>query len=187
MSPGNCVFGTYADRTEVESAISGFRDAGFSGSEISVIFADNRPPNRTERENEIVTEYEVKPPQGAVAESVSGVALGGALGWLAGIGASSIPGVGPVITLGPLMSCFAGVGIGGAPGGFAGSLSSLGIPEIEARRYEGELSHGRLLVAIHCKSGEQIRRAREIMQITRARGIVVSGEGSDPEPRMEAA
>jgi hypothetical protein len=104
--------------------------------------------------------------------------LGGALGWLVGVGAVAIPGVGPVIAAGPIVATLAGIGVGGALGGFAGVLIGVGIPEHEARRYEGRISKGGILVAVHCEISEEIRRAQRIMEITGAEDVASSTEPS---------
>lgn len=175
MTETNCVFGSYSCRSDVESAIAGFKDAGFSNSEISVILPDTRTSQETDSK-EIVTENDTKAPQAATVGVGSGAALGGALGWLVGIGAFAIPGVGPVIALGPVVACLAGIGIGGALGGFAGSLIGLGISEDQANRYQGRLLKGGIVVAIHCKSRGELQQAREIMEITKAEDIAIPSE-----------
>lgn len=174
MAKDKSAFGIYATRSEVESAVNAFADAGFGISDISVLLPDD--VRQQDDSNEIVTEKATKAPQGAVLGASSGAAVGGALGWLVGIGALIIPGIGPVIAAGPLVAAIAGIGIGGALGGFAGSLIGLGVSEVEARRYESRMLEGRILVVLHCANSEEIQRAREVMEITRAEEISCSEE-----------
>jgi hypothetical protein len=108
----------------------------------------------------------------------SGAAVGGALGWLVGVGALAIPGIGPVIAAGPLLAALAGIGIGGALGGFAGSLVGLGIPEYEAKQYEGQMLKGRILVSVRCDTTEQTDRAKAILGASGAQDVATSREVS---------
>src|SRR5271168_2854285 len=166
------VLGIYSTRPGVENAVLGFKDAGFSNSDISVLLPENLGSK------ELATDKSSKAPEGAAAGASSGALIGGALGWLAGIGALAIPGIGPFIAAGPIMAALAGVGVGGAVGGFTGALVGLGIPEYEAKRYEGRLAKGGILVSVHCESSEAIKRAKEIMKITSAEDISSTGESS---------
>lgn len=184
MPKSHQVFGIYSTPGEVESALHGFRDAGFSASEVSVLFPKRKHPDEipdATGETQIITENCTKAPQAAALGLGSGAALGGALGWLVGVGALAIPGIGPVIAAGPLISCLAGIGIGCALGGFAGSLIGLGVTEREAQRYEGCMLKGGILVAIHCRNAEEMQRATEIMEITCAEDISSTEASSPPE------
>jgi len=172
MAKSKSVFGIYLTRNEVESAVTAMRAAGFSNSDVSVLLPENLGSR------ELVTEKGTKAPEGAVVGASSGAALGGALGWLVGIGALAIPGIGPVIAAGPLVAALAGIGVGGALGGFTGVLVGVGIPEYEAKRYEGRLLKGGILVAVHCDTSDEIKRAKSIMEITGAEDIASSGEAS---------
>jgi hypothetical protein len=169
MTKSRSVSGIYLHRSDVEAAVTAFKDTGFSNADISVLM-----PETTE--HEIVTEDSTKAPQGAVMGVGSGAAVGGALGWLVGLGALAIPGIGPVIAAGPIVAALAGIGVGGALGGFAGSLIGVGISETEARNYEGRLARGGILVAIHCESAPEIQRAKGIMEATPAEDIATSVE-----------
>ena len=115
----------------------------------------------------------------------TGAVVGGTVGLLAGIGALAIPGVGPVIAAGPIVATLAGIGVGGALGGFAGVLIGVGIPEYEANRYEGRILKGGILVAVHCKTSEEIKRAKGIMEITGGEDVASSGEAS-PDTKSAA-
>jgi hypothetical protein len=175
MAKINCVLGIYESRIAVESAIKGFKDAGFSGSQISVIL----PDTRTRGSKEMATETDTKAPQSVIVgpgSEVGGSGVGSALGWLVGIGAVTLPGLGPVIAVGPLIVALAGIGIGRGADGFAGSLAALGLPEVDAKRFEQRLLTGEVLVAICCDSAEHFQRAREIMEITHAEDIASHGD-----------
>ncbi len=130
MAKNKSVLGIYSNRNSVENAIGSFRDAGFARTDISVLLPENLGPK------ELATQKETKAPEGATAGAGSGAVIGGTLGWLVGIGALAIPGLGPFIAAGPIMAALAGIGVGGAVGGFAGVLVGLGIPEYEAKSYE---------------------------------------------------
>jgi hypothetical protein len=145
---------------------------GFSAADISALLPENFGPQQ------ITTEKSTKAPEGAATGAGSGAVLGGALGLLAGIGALAIPGVGPLIAAGPIMAALAGVGVGGAVGGFTGALIGLGIPEYEAKRYEGHVKKGGILLSVHCDTSEDIKRAKDIMKITGAEDISSTGESS---------
>ena len=138
MAKNQSVFGIYLTRSDVESAVSAFKDAGFPNSDISVLL-----PDSVESSKEPVAENTTKAPEAAAVGGSSGAAVGGALGWLVGVGALAIPGIGPVIAAGPIVAALAGIGVGGALGAFAGSLIGIGISESEASRYEGRGKKGR--------------------------------------------
>src|SRR5271168_1851844 len=148
------VLGIYSTRPGVENAVLGFKDAGFSNSDISVLLPENLGSK------ELATDKSSKAPEGAAAGGTTGAIVGGALGWLVGIGAFAIPGVGPFIAAGPIMAALAGVGVGGAVGGFTGALVGLGIPEYEAKRYEGRIKKGGILLSVHCDNSDWVRKAK---------------------------
>jgi hypothetical protein len=122
---------------------------------------------------------------GPTTGASTGVILGSALGWLMGIGALSVPGLGPFIAAGPLMTALAGAGVGGTVGGIAGALIGMGIPEYEAKRYEGQVKNGGILLSVHSDSSESTRRAKEILKRTGAQDIAATGEASVDEPPSE--
>src|SRR6202163_3666780 len=140
MAKNKSVFGIYSSRSAVENAVLALKNAGFQQSDVSVLLPENLG-NR-----EIATEKNTKAPEGTTAGVGTGAVIGGALGWLAGIGALAIPGVGPFIAAGPIMAALAGVGVGGAVGGITGALIGMGIPEFEAKRYEGRIKEGGILL-----------------------------------------
>ena len=156
MIENKSVFGIYPTRNNVELAAAALKSAGFSGSDVSILLPENV------KSGELATEQSTKAPEGAVVGVGSGAAVGCALGWLVGVGALVIPGIGPVIAAGPLVAALAGIGIGGALGGFAGTLVGLGIPEYEAKKYEGELLKGGILVVVHCETDQERSRQRSI-------------------------
>jgi hypothetical protein len=172
MARNRSVVGIYGSRTAVESAIISFREAGFPNSDVSLLLPENLGSR------DIGTTKATKAPEGATTGAGSGAVIGGALGWLAGIGALAIPGLGPFIAAGPLMAALAGVGVGGAVGGFTGALIGLGIPEYEAKRYEGRLQNGGILVSVHCDTSEEIDRAKMILQRSGAEDIATTGEAT---------
>ena len=172
MAKNKSVFGVYLMRSDVESAVAAFKDAGFLSSDVSVLLPENLGSR------DLVTDKSTRAPEGAAVGSGSGAAIGGVLGWLVGVGALTIPGIGPVIAAGPIVTALAGIGVGGALGGFAGVLVGVGIPEYEAKRYEGRILKGSILVAVHCETSEEIKRAKGIMEITGAEDVASSGEAS---------
>jgi hypothetical protein len=168
--PGTSVWGIYPTRLSVETAIDRLRENGFLSSDISVLLPENLGPK------DLVTEKSTKAPEGATAGAGSGVLIGGALGWLAGIGAFTLPGLGAFIAAGPLMAALAGVGVGGVVGGISGALIGAGIPEYEAKRYEGRLTKGGILISVHCDKAEEIAHAKEILERTGGEDISASAE-----------
>lgn len=162
-------------RTEfqAEDIVMDLKAAGFSPDDISVLFPD------TTTTRDFAHEQNTKAPEGAATGAGTGGVLGGALGWLAGIGALSIPGLGPFIAAGPIVAALSGVAVGATVGGLTGALVGLGIPEFEAKRYEGKIRSGNILVAVHTEDGEQKARAKEIFQRAGADDV-----GSTSEARV---
>ncbi len=166
------VFGIYPSLSSADNAIEVIVRSGFPPSDVSALLPENLGSRQ------IGTEKATKAPEGAATGAGSGAIVGGALGLLAGIGALAIPGVGPLIAAGPIMAALAGVGVGGAVGGFTGALIGLGIPEYEAKRYEGRMQKGGILLSVHCDTSDEIKRAKEIMEHTGAEDISATGESS---------
>src|SRR5947207_8544995 len=164
------VFGIYRDRTSVENAVDVLRQENFRNTDISVLFPENQGTK------EFAHEKNTKAPEGAAAGAGTGAVLGGTLGWLAGIGALAIPGLGPFIAAGPIMAALAGAGVGGAVGGLTGALVGMGIPEYEAKRYQGRVKDGGILLSVHSDSSDETKRAKEILQQTGAQDISSTGE-----------
>ena len=164
------VFGIYPSYEAVDRAVDALREAGFRNTDISVLFPEN------EGTKDFAHEKNTKAPEGVTTGAGTGAVVGGALGWLAGIGALAIPGVGPFIAAGPIMAALAGVGVGGAVGGIAGALIGLGIPEYEAKRYEGMVRKGGILLSVHSDNSDWTRRAKDILEATGAQDISSTGE-----------
>jgi hypothetical protein len=167
------VFGIYSTRTAVENAADSLVRAGFSTSDVSVLL-----PESLGGPKDMGTEKATKAPEGTAAGVTTGGVIGGTLGVLAGVGLLAIPGLGPFIAAGPIMAGLAGLGVGGAVGGFTGALIGLGIPEFEAKRYEGRLQKGGILLSIHCDTSEEIKRAKEVLKNTGAEDVSSTGEAS---------
>jgi hypothetical protein len=165
-------FGIYSTNSAAERAVDKLIAAGFSNQDVSVLMADRQGSK------DFAAEKNTKAPEGATTGVGVGGAVGGTLGLLAGIGALAIPGVGPLIAAGPIMGALAGLGVGGAVGGLVGALVGLGIPEYEAKRYEGRVKDGGVLLSVHCDSSEEVSRAKDILKATGAEDISSSGEKS---------
>src|ERR1700729_2820834 len=166
------VFGIFTTVASADNATDSLVKSGFSASDISALLPENLGTKQ------IGTEKATKAPEGATAGAGTGAVLGGALGLLAGIGALAIPGVGPLIAAGPIMAALAGMGVGGTVGGFTGALIGMGIPEYEAKRYEGRIAKGGILLSVHCDTSDEIKRAKEIMKSTHAEDVSSTGEAS---------
>lgn len=163
-------FGIYSTRTAVENAVDALKTEGYRNTDISVLFPQNAGTK------EFAHEKSTKAPEGAAAGAGTGAVIGGTLGWLAGIGALAIPGLGPFIAAGPIMAALAGVGVGGAVGGLTGALVGMGIPEYEAKRYEGRVKDGGILLSVHCDDRSWIKKAKEILERTGAEDVSSTGE-----------
>src|SRR4030088_1448035 len=169
------VFGIVKSHSQAEQVVEGLQDAGFPVSEISVLLPDN------EGKHDIGHVKATKAPEGAPTGATAGGVTGGALGLLAGIGALAIPGVGPFIAAGPIMAALSGAAVGAATGGVVGGLIGLGIPEIEAKRYEEKLKKGNYLIAVHTDESEDVDRAKEIFKNAGAEDISTISEASVPK------
>jgi hypothetical protein len=147
-------------------------DEGFSGDDISVLFPDKSGTR------DFTHEKGTKAPEGAATGAGTGAVLGGALGWLAGMGALAIPGVGPLVAAGPIAAVLSGAAVGGAVGGITGALIGLGIPEYEAKRYEGKVKSGGILISVHTEDSDEAKQAAEIFKEAGASDISITGESS---------
>jgi hypothetical protein len=170
------VFGICNSRLQAERSVDDLLAAGFSNDDISVLLPDN------ESSKDFAHEKSTKAPEGVTAGVTTGGAIGGTLGLLAGIGMLAIPGVGPFIAAGPIMGALAGLGVGGAVGGLIGALVGMGIPEYEAKRYEGRIKDGGVLLSVHCDTSGEIDRAKDLLKHTGAQDISSSGEASADYP-----
>ena len=169
------VFGIYKSRAQAESAVDHIVESrivagGFTHYDISVLLPD------TQSSKEFAHEKNTKAPEGTTTGVTTGGVVGGSLGLLAGIGALAIPGLGPFIAAGPIMAGLAGLGVGGAVGGLIGALVGMGIPEYEAKRYEGRVKNGGVLLSVHCDTSDEISRAKDLLKQTGAEDISSAGE-----------
>src|SRR6195256_3203257 len=169
------VFGIVKSYTQAEQIVERLQSAGFAVSEISILLPDNQG------KHDIGHVKATKAPEGATTGAATGGVTGGVLGLLAGIGALAIPGVGPFIAAGPIMAALSGAAIGATTGGIVGGLIGLGIPEIEAKRYEGKLKSGNYLIAVHAKDGDDKDRAKAIFEQAGAEDISTVSEASAPK------
>lgn len=179
-------FGIYRTRASVENAVDTLKAEKFRNTDISVLFPQN------EGSKDFAHEKNTKAPEGAVTGAGAGALVGGGLGWLVGIGALAIPGLGPFIAAGPIMAALAGAGVGGAVGGLTGALVGMGIPEYEAKRYEGRVKDGGILLSVHCDESSWTKKAKEILERTGAEDVSSTGEASSdfgksdqPVPRKQ--
>jgi heat induced stress protein YflT len=164
------VFGIYRNRTQLENGVDNLRTGGFRSEDISVLFPDNTSSK------EFAHEKNTKAPEGATAGAASGAVIGGGLGWLVGIGALAIPGLGPFIAAGPIVAALAGAGAGGTLGGVTGALVGAGIPEYEAKRYEGRIREGGMLLSVHADDSDWTKRAKNILEQTGAQDVSSTSE-----------
>jgi hypothetical protein len=170
------VFGIYATSEAAERAVDSLVQIGFPSTDISVLLPD------TSSTKEFAHTKDTKAPEGATTGVTTGGVIGGTLGVLAGIGAIAIPGVGPLIAAGPIMAGLAGMGVGGAVGGLVGALVGMGIPEYEAKRYEGRVKDGGVLLSVHCDSSDEVSRAKKVLEATGAEDVASTGEASGAGP-----
>lgn len=157
---------------QAERIVADLKSAGFSNNDISALFPDKRGTK------DFAHEQHTKAPEGAATGAGAGGLLGGTLGWLAGIGSLAIPGLGPFIAAGPIMAALGGAAVGAAVGGLTGTLVGMGIPEYEAKRYEGKIKEGNILISAHADTSEQIDAAKKIFEAAGARDISYTTEAS---------
>ncbi|HEX9788012.1 MAG TPA: DUF3341 domain-containing protein [Candidatus Binatia bacterium] len=180
------VFGLVDNEFQAERVVEELRNAGFSNNDISGLFPDKTATR------DFAHEQHTKAPEGAATGAATGGVLGGVLGWLAGVGTLAIPGLGPLIAAGPIMGALAGAGAGAAAGGLTGALIGLGIPEYEAKLYEGKIKEGNILIAVHSENSEETKRAKEIFERAGAYDISYTEEegvevDKDEEARRRSA
>lgn len=181
MSKNKVVIGIVDAEVQAENIVQALNKDGFHNSDISAIFPDKHGTK------DFAHEHNTKAPEGAVVGVTSGGVLGGTIGLLAGIGALAIPGLGPFIAAGPLMAALSGAAAGAAVGGVTGALIGLGIPEIEAKKYEGKLKGGNILIAAHVDDGDEEKRAKEIFRREGAHDISSTSEASVPSSSSSQA
>ena len=161
-------------REQAATIVDDLKRAGFANNDISALFPD------TAGSRDFAHTAATKAPEGTAIGAGAGTLLGGALGWLAGIGALAIPGVGPFIAAGPIMAALGGAAVGGTTGGFTGALVGYGIPEYEAKQYEGKIREGNILLSVHTDNNDQLARAKDIFKTRGATDISSTGEASAP-------
>jgi hypothetical protein len=166
------VFCLVRDEGQAVRIVDDLRSAGFSNNDISVLLPDKGSTR------EFAHQKGTKAPEGAVTGAGTGGVLGGVLGWLTGIGALAIPGLGPFIAAGPIMAALSGAAVGATAGGIVGTLVGMGIPEYEAKRYEGRLREGRVLISVHSENSDERKRAKEILERGGAEDISTASEES---------
>jgi hypothetical protein len=164
------VFGIYPHRASFEYALGVLRAEGFRYTDVSVLLQEN-PGTK-----DLVTRKATKAPEGAATGAGSGAVVGAAIGWLTGTGALAIPGLGPFLVAGPIVATLAGIGVGGTLGGLTGALLGLGVPEYEAKRYQGRMEKGGILLSVHCDNWEWVNKAKHSLSTTGAEDISSTGE-----------
>ena len=179
MNKNKSVVGIVEDEARAESLVAALQTAGFTRNDISVLLPDKRGTK------DFAHEHNTKAPEGAVVGVAGGGLLGGTLGLLAGIGALAIPGLGPFIAAGPLMAALSGAAAGAAVGGITGALVGMGIPELEAKKYEGKLRGGNVLLAVHVDDRDQQKRAEQVMKTGGAHDVSSVGESSVPNVKTQ--
>jgi len=175
------VFCIATTRNQADQIVDRLKSAGFSNNDISVLFPDK------DTTRDFAHEKNTKAPEGIATGAGTGGVVGGALGWLAGIGALAIPGVGPFIAAGPILAALSGAAVGATVGGIAGGLIGMGIPELEAKRYEGKIKAGNLLLSVHTSNSEEIKAAEKIFKNAGAQDICVTGEATAPKSNRVVA
>jgi hypothetical protein len=170
------VFGIYHTSAQAERGVDDLIASGFSSDDVSVLLPDSQGTKA------FAHEKNTKAPEGTAAGVTTGGAIGGTLGLLAGLGALAIPGVGPFLVAGPIFSALAGLGAGGAVGGLIGALVGMGIPEYEAKRFEGRIKDGGILLSVHCDTSVEITRAKDLLKQTGAQDIASTGEAAADFP-----
>ena len=174
------VFCIVKSEDQAARIVDDLKTAGFSNNDISALFPDKKGTR------DFAHEQQTKAPEGAATGAGVGGVLGGTLGWLAGIGALAIPGVGPLIAAGPIMGLLSGAAVGAATGGLTGALVGYGIPELEAKQYEGKVKGGNILLSVHTDDANQVSRVKEIFKRNDAEDIAYTGESSVPRDSREA-
>jgi hypothetical protein len=164
------VFGIFSNKLQVDEAMDTLRLDGFRPADIAVLYPENSGSK------DFAHDKATKAPEGAVTGIGVGALTGGALGWLAGIGAFAIPELAPLAAAGPIVGAMAGAGALGTLGGLAGALVGLGLPEYEAKRYEGRLKDAGILLSVHCDNPYWVKRARTVLKSAGANGISATAE-----------
>jgi len=167
---GKAIFCIATRDEQARMIVDDLRAAGFAANDISVLF-----PDKSTTKN-FAHEKNTKAPEGATTGAGTGAVLGAAAGWLAGIGALAIPGLGPFIAAGPIMAALSGAAVVGVAGGLVGALVGMGVPEFEAKRYEGRVKGGNILISVHSDDSDETRRAKDVFERHGAEDIASAGE-----------
>lgn len=176
-----CVYCICRSEAQAVRIANRLYNSGFSANDISMLHPDKSGTRDIGHTNS------TKAPEGAAAGAGTGALLGGALGWAVGIGALAIPGVGPLIAAGPILTALSGAAAGGTLGGVTGALVGTGIPEYEAQQYEGKLREGNILLSVHADDSGEAARVREILTEEKADNISTGSEASVPKPHTSTA
>jgi len=169
------VFGIAKDESQAIRIADNLKAAGFSENDVSVLLPDKAGTR------DFAHEQHTKAPEGAATGAGAGAVLGGALGWMVAIGSLAIPGLGPFLAAGPIMAALAGAAGGAAAGGLTGALVGMGIPEYEAKRYEGKVKDGNILLSVHTEDSDERDRAKQILEAGGAEDISFTSESSVPK------
>jgi uncharacterized membrane protein len=165
------VAGMFSDSSHAERALNGLRDGGFTPEQVSIIAKESEDTRR------IIENTEMGTAEAAGSGAVAGTVIGGIAGWLLGISALAIPGIGPIVGAGIIGTTLAGAGIGAATGGLIGALTAEGIDENDAREYEGHVREGGILLTVHATSDEQASQARQIFERVEGNAVRSYGVG----------
>jgi len=171
------VMGIVDSVVDTEAILNSLQAAGVGTSDISVLLPDKGGTK------DFAHEHNTKAPEGAITGAGAGGIAGGTLGLLAGVGALAIPGLGPFIAAGPLMAALSGAATGAAIGGLTGGLVGMGIPEIEAKRYEGKVAGGNILIAVHTEDNDSQNTVKTILEREGAHDVVATTESSVPKSK----
>ena len=159
---------------QAQNIVEQLKVVGFASDDISALFPDRQGSH------DFAYEHNTKAPEGAATGAATGGLIGGTLGWLAGIGTLALPGIGPFIAAGPLLAALGGVAAGAAVGGLTGALIGLGLPEFEAKRFEGKIRHGNILISVHAEDAAHLERARKVFEAADAHDITSAAEAGVP-------
>lgn len=181
MASNKAIIGLVSSQPQADKIVNELQRAGFSSDDISALFPDKKGTR------DFAHEKNTKAPEGAVTGASAGGVVGGTLGLLAGIGALAIPGLGPFIAAGPIMAALSGAAAGATVGGLAGALVGMGIPEVEAKRYEGKVKGGNILLSVHVEDGEERDRAKKILESGGATDVSRTSEKGVPKSQQSAA
>lgn len=175
------VFAIINSTERAAQIVDDLKAAGFSNTDISVLLPDQRGTR------DFAHEQNTKAPEGAATGAGTGTLLGGALGWLVGIGSLAIPGLGPFIAAGPIMAALSGAAVGAVAGGLTGALIGMGVPEYEAKRFEGKLKSGNILLSVHASNSDQLSRAKQIFKNYKVDDVSDTSESSVPHETRKAS